>query len=35
MAGHPTGRPRRYLEFTWRVDRQLVARKRVWIFHDG
>jgi hypothetical protein len=35
MAGFPAGPPRRYLEFTWRVDRQLVARKRVWIFHDG
>jgi hypothetical protein len=35
MAGYRTGRFRRYLEFTWRVDRQLVARKRVWIFHDG
>lgn len=25
---------RRYLEFTWRVDRRIVARKRIRIFYD-
>jgi hypothetical protein len=35
MAGYRAGPVRRYLEFTWRVDRRLVARKRVWIYHDG
>jgi peptidoglycan/xylan/chitin deacetylase (PgdA/CDA1 family) len=35
LAGYRIGRVRRYLEFTWRVDGRLVARKRVRIFHDG
>ncbi len=34
MAGHPS-RPRRYLEFTWRVGQRIVTRERVRIFHDG
>jgi hypothetical protein len=28
------GRARRYVEFTWRVDRRLVVRKRIKIFWD-
>jgi hypothetical protein len=31
-AGFVNGRYRRYVEFTWRVDRRIVARKRVWIY---
>jgi hypothetical protein len=25
---------RRYVEFTWRVDGRIVARKRIRIFYD-
>jgi hypothetical protein len=35
MAGFRAGRVRRYLEFTWRVDRRIVARKRIRIFYDA
>jgi hypothetical protein len=35
MSGWRTGRARRYLEFTWRVDRRVVARKRVPIYYDA
>jgi hypothetical protein len=26
------GRYRRYVEFTWRVERRIVARKRIWVY---
>jgi hypothetical protein len=36
MAGYRTGRGRRpHLEFTWRVDRRIVARKRIRIYYDA
>jgi len=35
MAGYRAGRVRRFLEFTWRVDRRIVARKRIRIFYDA
>jgi hypothetical protein len=31
-AGFVGGRYRRYVEFTWRVDRRIVARKRIWVY---
>jgi hypothetical protein len=31
-AGFVNGRYRRYGEFTWRIDRQVVARKRIWVY---
>jgi hypothetical protein len=31
-AGFVNGRYRRYVEFTWRVDRRIVARKRIWVY---
>jgi hypothetical protein len=31
-AGYVNGRYRRYVEFTWRVDRRVVARKRIFIW---
>ena len=33
-VGFARGRYQRYVEFTWRVDRRIVARKRVWVFAD-
>jgi hypothetical protein len=35
LAGYRAGRVRRYLEFTWRVDRRTVAQKRIRIFYDA
>jgi hypothetical protein len=35
MVGYRAGRVRRFLEFTWRVDRRVVARKRIRIFYDA
>jgi hypothetical protein len=35
IAGNRAGRVRRYLEFTWRADRRIVARKRIRIFYDA
>jgi hypothetical protein len=36
MAGYRAGRLRRhYLEFTWRVQRRIVARKQIRIFYDA
>jgi hypothetical protein len=34
LAGYKGTRFRRYLEFTWRVDGRIVARKRIRIFYD-
>jgi hypothetical protein len=34
LAGYKGGRFRRYLEFTWRVEGRIVARKRIRIFYD-
>jgi hypothetical protein len=31
-AGFVNGRYRRYVEFTWRIERQVVARKRIWVY---
>jgi hypothetical protein len=31
-AGYVNGRYRRYVEFTWRIDRRIVARKRIWVY---
>lgn len=31
-AGFVNGRYRRYVEFTWRIDRRVVARKRIWVY---
>jgi hypothetical protein len=31
-AGYVNGRYRRYVEFTWRIDSRIVARKRVWVW---
>jgi hypothetical protein len=31
-AGFVKGRYRRYVEFTWRIDRRIVARKRIWVY---
>jgi hypothetical protein len=31
-AGFVNGRYRRYVEFTWRVDRRIVARERIWVY---
>jgi hypothetical protein len=31
-AGFVNGRYRRYVEFTWRIDRRVVERKRVWVY---
>lgn len=31
-AGFVGGRYRRYVEFTWRIDRRIVARKRIWVY---
>jgi hypothetical protein len=31
-AGFVNGRYRRYVEFTWRIDRRIVARKRIWVY---
>jgi hypothetical protein len=35
MVGFRAGRLRRYLEFTWRVDQRIVARKRIRVFYDA
>jgi hypothetical protein len=35
MAGYRAGRVRRYLEFSWRIERRIVARKRIRIFYDA
>jgi hypothetical protein len=35
MTGSRVGRRRSYLEFSWRVDRRIVARKRIRIFYDA
>jgi hypothetical protein len=35
MAGYRAGRVRRFLEFTWRVDGRIVARKRIRLFDDA
>jgi hypothetical protein len=32
---YKNGRGRRYVEFTWRVDRRMVARKRIKVFWDA
>lgn len=34
LAGYKGGRFRRYLEFPWRVEGRIVARKRIRIFYD-
>lgn len=31
-AGFVNGLYRRYVEFTWRIDRRIVARKRIWLY---
>jgi hypothetical protein len=31
-AGFVEGRYRRYVEFTWRIDQRIVARKRIWVY---
>jgi hypothetical protein len=31
-AGFVGGRYRRSVEFTWRIDRRIVARKRIWVY---
>lgn len=31
-AGYVNGRYRRYVEFTWRVDGRIVARKRIFVW---
>ena len=31
-AGYVNGRYRRFVEFTWRIDRRIVARKRIFIW---
>jgi hypothetical protein len=35
MAGYRARRVRRYLEFTWRVERRIVAQKRIRVFYDA
>lgn len=32
---YKAGRGRRYVEFTWRVDRRTVARRRIKVFWDA
>jgi len=34
LASYKGDRHRRYIDFTWRVDRRIVARKRIRIFYD-
>ena len=34
MVANGSGRLRPYIEFTWRVNQRVVARKRVEVYYD-